>query len=231
MWLFPVCLYVVLLPTFFQLDLSVCLTPRQQGQWHCPVIVLTACVPVGWRRVMRVFHYGLDGWVRLADADRQQMCKVGGWFVKGSTASRRRWRAMPGGGKLRRGRLSVIVHRCHRKVKVSSNTVSEQLFHINSRTLSKVYKPYFYFRFMQKKMSSNDTLDLPDLIFLFLSFWFSHKLALSAFLTCLSFPLLKHNGSHRVGSETLQSGWGPARVAPRSPASARSALSLNTSID
>lgn len=115
-----------LLPTFFQLDLSVCLTPRQQGQWHRPVIVLTACVPVGWRRVMGVFHYGLDGWVRLADADRQQMCKVGGWFVKGSTASRRRWRAMPGGGKLRWGRLSVIVHRCHRKVKVSSHTVAVQ---------------------------------------------------------------------------------------------------------
>lgn len=122
----PFCLYAVLLPTFFQWDLSVCLTPQQQGQWHCPVIVLTACVPVGWRRVMRVFHYGRDGWVRLADADRQQMCKVGGWFVKGSTASPRRWRAKPGGGKLRRGRLSVIVRRCHRKVKVSSNAVSER---------------------------------------------------------------------------------------------------------
>lgn len=115
-----------LLPTFFQWDLSVCLTPQQQGQRHRPVIVLTACVPVGWRRVMRVFHYGLDGWVRLADADRQQMCKVGGWFVKGSAASRRRWRAMPGGGKLRWGRLSVIVHRCHRKVKVSSDAGAEQ---------------------------------------------------------------------------------------------------------
>lgn len=102
--------------------------PRQQGQWHCPVIVLTARVPVGWRRVMRVFHYGRDGWVRLADADRQQMCKVGGWFVKGSTASQRRRRAMAGvrvgeragGAKLRWGTLSVMLHSCHHKVKVSS---------------------------------------------------------------------------------------------------------------
>lgn len=33
---------------------------------------------------------------------------------------------MPGGGKLRRGRLSVMARCCHRKVKVSSNAVSEQ---------------------------------------------------------------------------------------------------------
>lgn len=102
---------------------------RQQGQWHCPVIVLTACVPVGWRRVMRVFHYRRDGWVRLADADRQQMCKVGGWFVKGSTASQRRRRATAGGRAGRRaglkfcwGTLSVMLHSCHHKVKVSSNS-------------------------------------------------------------------------------------------------------------
>lgn len=110
---------------FFQLDL-LCLFDSlwQQGQWHCPVIALTARLPVGWRRVMRVFHYGWDGWVRLADADRQQMCKVGGWFVKGSTASQRRWRTAWGGGKLCWGTLSLILHRCHNKVKVSSTTVS-----------------------------------------------------------------------------------------------------------
>lgn len=83
---------------------------RQQGQWRCPVIVLTAPIPVGWRRVMRVFHYRRDGWVRLADADRQQMCKSWWWFVKGSTASQSRWRAMQGGGKLCWGTLSVMVH-------------------------------------------------------------------------------------------------------------------------
>lgn len=73
-----VCTY--LMPLFPSVSPLLCLfdSPWQQGQWHCPVIVLTACVPVGWRRVMRVFHYRRDGWVRLADADRQQMCKVGG---------------------------------------------------------------------------------------------------------------------------------------------------------
>lgn len=43
-----------------------------------------------------------------------------GWFVKGSTASQRRWRAMWDGGKLCWGTLSVIPHYCHNKVKVSS---------------------------------------------------------------------------------------------------------------
>lgn len=204
----------------FELDLSVCLTPRQQGQQHRPVIVLTACVPVGWRRVMRVFHYGLDGWVRLADADRQQMCKVGGWFVQGSTASRRRWRAMPAGGKLRWGRLWVIVHDCHCKVKVGSNTVAEQTL-ITSANFSSTTQLYHVSLSLIFSTPALRNLSFSDP---------QHPLCpLGLFCpsSCLDVPVLptpaapkrSRGGGVRVG------------LAACHGAPARSTLSLNTSID
>lgn len=94
---------------FHQTSLFVrlCSTTRSAAlPGNCP----NGPVPVGWRRVMRVFHYRRDGWVRLADADRQQMYKSWWWFVKGSTASQSRWRVLQGGGKLFWGTLSVMVH-------------------------------------------------------------------------------------------------------------------------
>lgn len=99
---------------------------------------------------------------------------------------------MPGGGKLRGGRLSVIVPRCHRKVKVSSNTVPEQTL-ITSANFSSTTG------LCQLSCGILDPLH-PISLWVFLFSDSPLKRVHSAASTCLSFPHEQHKSGHRVGS-------------------------------